>query len=79
MRVSVSSAPVPSVLSVLGAGGVCGRGVVGQGAPAAESCPTVDQVLELCGYTAGESRVDPRVGARVQTGQQHQDSEGHSY
>ena len=67
-----------SVQAVLGGGGVCGGGVVGQGAPAAGSRPTMQQVLQLPGHAAGERRVDPRVGARVQTGEQHQDGEGHA-
>lgn len=67
-----------SVQAILGGGGVCGGGVIGQGAPAARSRPTLQQILQLSGNAAGESCVDPRVGARVQTGQQHQDSEGHS-
>ncbi len=74
----VSACQSPSVQAVLGGGGVCGGGVVVQGAPAARSRPTVQQVLQLSGHAAGESCVDPWVGARVQTGQQHQDSEGHS-
>lgn len=53
---------------VLGGGGVCGGGVVRQGAAAAGPRPAVQQVLELSGHAAGERRVDPRVGARVQIG-----------
>lgn len=67
-----------SVQAVLGGGGVCGGGVVGQGAPAASSWPALQQVLHLSGHAAGESCVDPWVGARVQTGQQHQDGECHA-
>lgn len=74
----VSSSPVLSVLGVLGGGGVCGCGVVWQGAPAANSRPTAEQVLKLSGHAAGKRRVDPRVGARIQAGQQHQDGEGHA-
>lgn len=36
----------------------------------------MQQILQLSGHAAGESRVDPRVGAGVQAGQQHQDGEG---
>lgn len=67
-----------SVKAVLGGGGVRGGGVIGKGAPAAGSRPALQQTLQLSGHAAGESRVDPRVGTRVQTGQQHQDGEGHS-
>lgn len=66
-----------SVQAVLGGGGVCGGGVVGQGAPAVGSCPALQEVLQLSRHAAGESCVNPRVGARVQIAQQHQDSEGH--
>lgn len=52
-----------SVQAVLGGGGVCGGGVVRQGAPAASSGPTVQQVLQLSGHAAGESCVNPWVGA----------------
>lgn len=67
-----------SVQAVLGGGGVRGGGVVVQGAPAARPRPTLQQVLQLSGHAAGERRVDPRVGARVEAGEQHQDGEGHS-
>lgn len=68
----------PSIQAVLGGGGVRGGGVVRQRAPAARSGATLQQVLQLPGHTAGERSVDPRVGARVEAGEQHQDGEGHS-
>lgn len=52
-----------SVQTVLGGGRVCGGGVVWQGTSAATSRPTLQQVLQLSGHAAGESCVDPRVGA----------------
>lgn len=64
-----------SVQAVLGGGGVRGGGIVGQGAAAAGPRAAVQQVLQLSGDAAGERRVDPRVGAGVQAGQQHQDGE----
>lgn len=57
-----------SVQTVLGGGGVCGGGVVRQGASSIRSQPTVHKVLQLSGYAAGESCVYPGVSARVQTG-----------
>lgn len=67
-----------SVQAVLGGGGVRGGGVIVQGAPAARARPTLQQVLQLHGHAARERCVDPRVGARVEAGEQHQDGEGHS-
>lgn len=66
-----------SVQAVLGGRGVCSGGVIGQRAPAAGSGPAVQQALQFSGHAAGEGCIDPWVGARVQTGQQHQDSKGH--
>lgn len=57
---------------------MCGGGVIRQGAPATRSGPTMQKVLQLSGHAAGEGCVDPWVGARVQTGQQHENGESHS-
>lgn len=54
---------------------MCGAGVSGGGATAL----TEHQEAELWGNAAGEGGVDPGVGARVQTGQQHEQGEHRTY
>ena len=54
-------------------GGVCGGGVVGERAPALCVSLAEQQKAQLWRHAAGEGRVDPGVGARVQTGQQHEE------
>lgn len=58
---------------------MCGRGVVGEGAAALVLAPAEQQQAQLRGDAAGEGRVDPGVGARVEAGQQHEQGEHHTW
>lgn len=58
---------------------MCGAGVSGGGASALRPPATEQQEAELRGNAAGEGGVDPGVGARVQTGQQHEQGEHRTY
>ena len=77
LRLRLLCSSVDAVLG--GGGGVCGGGVVRQGPAARRPPATAQQSVHLPRHAAGEGRVDPRVGAGVQAGQQHQDGERHPW